>query len=120
MYTKLIVLLVLILPGVAFASAQDTWIEALHQCESDGKDTITVLDSNNKYSYGGLQFQLDTFMSYGKKYNILPKEFTVTEGRLFIHNYFVQKAIAKEMLNDGLSSHWRNCTRKIGPYPMAD
>lgn len=101
------------------SSAQDVWIEALHQCESQGRDSITVLDSNNKYSYGGLQFQLGTFMSFGKKYNILPKEFTEAEGKLLIHNISVQRAIAKEMLDDKLSYHWANCVRKIGrPYPL--
>lgn len=118
---KLLILLVVFLPLCTYASPQDIWIDSLIQCESQGRENITILDSNNKYSYGIMQFQLYTFLGFGKKYGILPMEFTEAEGRLLIHNTYVQKAIAKEMLNDGLSYHWKNCARKIGyDYPMGD
>ena len=121
MYKKLVVLLLLLIPGVTLATTvQDDWIEALHQCESQGRDYITILDTNNKYSYGGLMFQLGTFMSFGKKYNILPDELTDKEGLLLIHRYSIQKAIAQAMLDDGLDYHWKNCRdKKIGPYPTS-
>jgi len=113
-----VALSILIVPTVVGASEKDDWIEKLAKCESRGRSHITILDSNNKYSYGLLQFQLDTFISFGKKYEILPDEFTRKESLLLIHNPNVQKAIAKEMLDDGLSGHWRNCVRKIGQYPL--
>ena len=91
-----VVLSILIVPIIVHASDKDDWIEKLSMCESRGRSHITVLDSNNKYSYGELQFQLDTFMYFGKKYEILPDEFTRHESRLLIHNPNVQKAIAKK------------------------
>lgn len=106
-------------PIISFAQNKDEWIENLHQCESGGRNEITILDSNNEYSFGGLQFQLSTWMSFGKLYGILPQEFTNKEGLLLIHSYSVQKAIAKEMLDDKLSYHWKNCRDKIGyNYPV--
>ena len=113
-----VALSILIVPFIVSASDKDDWIEKLSMCESRGRSHITILDSNNKYSYGELQFQLDTFIYYGKKYEILPKEFTRKESLLLIHNSGVQKAIAREMLDDGLSGHWLNCVRKIGKYPL--
>ena len=100
---------------------QEKWIEKLRQCESQGRDYITILDSNNKYSYGSLQFQLDTWLGFGKQYGFLPKEFTKAEAKLLIHNPHLQKAIAREMLDNGLDFHWKNCRdKKIGyRYPIS-
>jgi hypothetical protein len=109
---------VFLFPLTSLASVQDGWIEDLSWCESQGHEGITVLDTNNKYSYGLLQFQLATFMGFGKLYGILPLEFTDNEGLLLIHNAHVQRAIAKEMLNDGLERHWLNCVKQIGSYPL--
>lgn len=105
-------------PFIGLASVQDRWIESLVKCESGGKEYITVLDTNNKYSYGILQFQFATFMGFGKLYGILPQEFTNEEGLLLIHNPYVQRAIAREMLDDGLQRHWLNCVKVIGSYPL--
>lgn len=117
---KLLLFLVVFLPLSVFAeTSQEQWIEALHQCESQGRDYITILDTNNKNSYGGLQYQLDTFMGFGKQYGILPESFTNKEGLLLIHNISVQKAIARRMLDDGLERHWLNCVKRIGySYPI--
>ncbi len=87
------------------------------QCESQQRPDITVLDTNNKFSYGLLQFQLATFMKFGKIYEVLPNEFTNKESLLLIHNPSVQKAIARAMLDDGLQDNWRNCVKAIGDYP---
>lgn len=116
----LLAVLFFITPFTIYAqTAQEKWIEGLHQCESGGKDDITVLDSNNKYSYGGLQFQLATFMGMGKLYGILPLELTDKEGLLLIHNFYIQKGIAKAMLDDGGDYHWKNCRDKyLGKYPI--
>jgi hypothetical protein len=108
---------VFLFPIISLAQTQDEWIDSLSHCESGHKENITVLDTNNKYSYGLLQFQLATFMGFGKQYGILPLEFTNKEGLLLIHNPYVQKAIAREMLDDGLQRHWLNCVNVIGNYP---
>lgn len=115
-----ILLFVFLLPLVSFAKSQDEWLDSLSQCESGGRENITVLDSNNRYSYGILQFQLNTFIGYGKQYGILPQEFTRHESLLLIHNPFVQRAIAREMLSDGLSYHWKNCAIRIGLISTRD
>lgn len=107
------------LPAISYASNQDDWIEQLHLCEN--RDNVEkILDSNNKYSYAYLMFQLDTFYGFGKQYGFFPAEFTREEARLMIHIPSLQKAIAKEMLNDGLDYHWKNCRdKKIGyRYPL--
>lgn len=110
--------LLFLLPITSFAQSQTEWINQLSLCESGGKSDITVLDTNNKYSYGEFQFQLGTFMGYGKQYGILPQSLTDEEGLLLIHNPYIQRALATMMLDNGLSYHWKNCSQSIGPYPL--
>ena len=92
---------------------QQQWVEALAQCESGGRDTIKILDSNNKYSYGRLMFQKATWLSYSDEFG------TSMEN---IYNGNLQTTVALYILNDGGWRHWYNCakkiTKKIGPYPM--
>lgn len=38
--------------------------------ESGGKKLLVVLDTNKKYSYGCLQYQMATWNHYSKKYGI--------------------------------------------------
>lgn len=120
LYKTLLLAVLFLLPFAIRAQSKDEWIASLHYCESQDRDYITILDTNNKYSYGGLQFQFDTFYNFGKQYNILPDELTRKEALLLIHNPFIQKAIAREMLDDGLWRNWKNCTLKIGAYPLEE
>lgn len=107
------------LPTIGYANTQDDWIEELHLCENRN-NVEKVLDSNNRYSYGAYMFQLDTFYGFGKQYGFFPAEFTKEEARLMIHIPSLQKAIAKEMLNDGLWRHWKHCAEKISvKYPLS-
>lgn len=103
-------------PIISFAGVKEDWIEKLHKCENEWK-VEKVLDTNNKYSYGDLMFQFDTFYSFGQKYEILPMEMPKWEAKLLISNPYIQRAIAREMLDDGLDYHWKNCRNKIGRYP---
>lgn len=102
-------------------SIQDQWIDELHLCENRN-NVEKILDTNGKYSYGEVMFQLDTFHDFGKKYMIIPDEFTKEESLLLISNPHVQRSIAKEMLDDGLWRHWYTCaikvTKKLGKYPQ--
>lgn len=101
------------------SQAQLNWMFQLSKCESGDRPDITVLDSNNRYSYGLFQFQFSTFMNFGKQYGILPQSLSDSEGLLLIHNPFIQRGIAEAMLDDRLSYHWLNCRNKIGvPYPI--
>lgn len=104
-------------PIISFAGTKEEWIEDLHRCENRFK-VEKILDSNNKYSYGDLMFQLDTFYSFGQKYGILPSEMSKWEAKLLISNPSIQRAVAREMLDDGLQRHWLNCVKKIGNYPV--
>lgn len=81
----------------------DVWLAKLIFQESSGKHNIKVLDVNNKYSYGCLQFQEGTFRSYGLKYGLISKD-TPTESR--IYDCELQKQIAKLMLAENYSN-WR-------------
>lgn len=90
-------------------------IELLAMCESTNRPNIRIVDTNGYYSYGALQFQLGTFISYGKKYGILEKDITQDEARTLIFRADLQRAIATEMLKEvGGWRHWTNCAKKIG------
>ena len=100
--------------NLALADLPDD-IYKLCDCESDFNPNVRVLDTNGYYSYGILQFQLYTFINYGKKHGILPKELTENEARILIYNPHVQVAIAKEILKEPKGyRHWLNCAIKKG------
>ena len=88
----------------------DDWLIKLETCESRGKD-ITILDTNNRYSYGWFQFQRQTFNHYGDLYG-LPHD--------NIHSFDQQFAIAHKMIENGLQNQWYNCTKSIGNPPSPD
>lgn len=81
-------------------------------CESGLRDHIKVLDSNDKYSYGRLQFQMATWLSYGKA-------FGATKENIYDGN--LQDQVARAMLDKGLSYNWKTCAartaKKYGQYP---
>lgn len=89
------------------------WIEQLGNCESMGSTTVKVLDTNNKYSYGLLQFQMATWLKYGK-------DFGATKDNIFDPD--LQKTVARSMLDAGGANNWYNCAhsveRKLGSYPL--
>ncbi len=89
-------------------SPLDVWMTKLELCESGGQD-VRVLDTNNKYSYGYFQFQMDTFNRFGLLYHLDHSD---------IHSRPQQYAIAKAMVSDGLWKHWYNCGKKIGLPPV--
>ena len=87
------------------------WIHELEQCESGGRPDIKILNANKEYSYGILQFQMRTWLFYGK-------EFGATEEN--IYDPLLQEQVAEKMLDAGESLHWKACvartTKKLGPY----
>lgn len=84
----------------------------METCESNQRD-ITILDSNNKYSHGWLQFQTASFHYFGKKFGLEHSD---------IHSREQQEALARAMLNAGLSNNWKTCARRTvntyGAYPI--
>lgn len=57
-------------PELTYEQKLDIWIEQVRWEESRGKDMLVILDTNNKYSYGCLQYQMATWNYYSKKYNV--------------------------------------------------
>lgn len=115
--TKVSASLITNVPG---SSHLDAWINGLIQKESSGQTNIKILDTNNRYSYGCLQFQMPTFIAYGKRYGFI----SGTEANLesLIMSCSLQKAIAKKMILDD-SDNWRHWyhsvyTRGLGLPPI--
>lgn len=91
---------------------QEIWIEALHQCENP-ENIEKVWDTNNQWSYGYLQFQMGTWLSYGKEFGATRKNIGDDE---------LQKKVAMSMLDKGGWKHWLNCGKvvrqSLGAYPL--
>lgn len=103
---------VLTLPPQALIIPVDpkaVWIEKLHDCENEGNRWPKKMDTNGKYSYGYVHFQMGTWLSYGKP-------FGATEEN--IQDDELQKKVARSMLDNGGQGHWLNCSNKIGDYPI--
>jgi hypothetical protein len=91
---------------------QRAWLDALEKCESTGSTTVRVLDSNDRYSYGILQFQAATWLSYSAQFG------TSMEN---IYDKDLQETVAFHVLDNGGWSNWYNCGRgiitRLGPWP---
>ena len=108
-------LLIVLLLSVSQPSPNDVWIHELQKCENLNH-VDKILDTNGKYSYGDYMFQMDTWLSYGKK-------FGATRANIGDPN--LQYVVAKSMLDNGGWRHWLTCgkkaTTKLGyPYPVRD
>lgn len=88
------------------------WVYHLGICESTWTPGLKHLDSNKKYSYGVLQFQMATWLAYGKY---------VKANAQNIYNPALQAIVAMKMLDAGENYHWKTCsakvTKKFGKYP---
>lgn len=96
------------------ADKLDLWLNKLAQAESTGRENIKILDVNGRYSYGCLQFQMRTFLSYAERYDI---EVTTDD----IYDCNLQKRLAKEMILENHSNwrHWFNSAKyKVGLPPL--
>lgn len=94
------------------------WLDRLEgfECKDCGP-RYRVLDTNNRYSYSCLQFQLDTFKEQALKYGILTGNFEEE-----IYDCQVQKTVALAMILDDRNNarHWHTSvfTRGLGLPPM--
>lgn len=96
---------------------QEDFLNWLINCESRGN--IKAINTNDRKitgypSFGILQFQPKTLLTYGKKYELLPEEFSLKETMLIIWNPNLQKEIATKMIEDEEFKHWKTCYKK---YP---
>lgn len=93
------------------------YLDKLAKCESGRREDVKILDRNNEYSYGYLQFQAETFISYALKYKLYP-----SAERSEILNYIFdsreQLKLARKMLEDDPKNigNWKVCGRKEGIY----
>ena len=92
----------------------DVWIDKLVQVESGGRADIKILDSNNRYSYGCLQFQMETFRRNVRHFGLI---LNAEDGELenWIYDCPFQKALAKMMILEDprAISNWQNSLPKI-------
>jgi len=100
---------------VPIPTPQEVWIFHLEDCESSASSTVKIIDSNGKVSAGILQFQENTWLSYGKKFG------TTKENILDVS---LQEVVAESILDAHETWHWKNCyakvSKKYGVYPFPD
>lgn len=82
--------------------ALTVWLDDLAWYESTGDDGAKVLDTNGRYSYGCLQFQMATFVSEAKKFGI-----DIGDASVSVMDCSLQKRIARQMLEHEKGA-WRN------------
>jgi len=104
---------VVVNPQPIITHRQDLFLGLLEWCESGGRPNIKILDSNNKYSYGSFMFQMDTWLKYGKQYQLIPNDISPAQAEKDIFDYETQKKIANRMLIDKLGDNWRHCYNAI-------
>lgn len=99
--------------------ALDTWLNKLVNKESEGREHIKILDHNNRFSYGCLQFQMETFISYARHYDLLEN---TEDGEMenVIYDCNLQKKLARLMIEEDYGNwrHWYTSvtSRNLG-YP---
>lgn len=99
-------------PELTYDQKLDYWIEQVRFKESEGNDMLVILDSNNKYSYGCLQYQMDTWNHYSKKYNVDAE----------IMSCDAQKEVTRNIIKyekDGWRNWWTTVVKKgVGKPPV--
>lgn len=93
----------------------DAWIDSLVVKESEGRSHIKILDHNDRYSYGCLQFQMETFESYIKRYELLPHT-EDSELENMIYDCDFQKLLTRKMIEEDPENwrHWYTSVAKRG------
>lgn len=86
---------------------QNDRMERLLDCmsflESGNRDHLVILDTNNKYSYGILQFQIDTIKQFS----------TTTDPIALALDPIKSRQLAKEMILKGYINRWYTTVQKI-------
>ena len=104
---------------VDYLDSQPQYIKDLIQCESGGNWNAKVLDVNNRYSYGGLQFQSKTAWVYNEKYKVLP-DLELNELPNVINDPYFQVELAKKILaENGGFKNWLVCAKMTGLNDLA-
>lgn len=99
-------------PEMTYDQKLDAWIYQVMEKESGGKKLLVVLDTNNKYSYGCLQYQMATWNYYSKKYNVEAE----------IMDCEAQKEVTRNIIKyekDGWRNWWTTVVKKgVGKPPV--
>ena len=104
---------------IDYLDSQPQYIKDLIQCESGGNWNAKVLDVNNRYSYGGLQFQSKTAWVYNEKYKVLP-DLELNELPNVINDPYFQVELAKKILaENGGFKNWLVCAKMTGLNDLA-
>jgi hypothetical protein len=83
----------------------------LINCESGNRWNIRIVDTNGLYSYSGLQFQLNTFYSFGAELGLFKNK---QEALGKIYEPETQKEVARYMIEKGVAQyHWKICYSRI-------
>lgn len=89
---------------------KEEWINNLQLCENINK-VPWIFDTNGKKSYADFMFQMDTWISYGKKFGAT---------RNNISSSTLQRQVVRSMLDSGGWRNWYNCgkmlNKTIGKY----
>lgn len=97
-------------PEQQYEAELEVWLDRLQWDESNNNKMLVILDTNNKYSYGCLQFQMATWIEQSKKYNV-EKEIMDCE---------TQRYVAKQMIKSNWNNwrHWyTSVTKKTSGKP---
>ena len=90
------------------------WQIALSWCENRGRnETPAHMDTNGKYSYGKYQFQIATFLSYGKFYGLIPQDTTVEQAKKLVFEETITDRLVEYMHEDKQDFNWKICSEKI-------
>ena len=88
--------------GVIISTEEPKWLEPLIMCESGGNPNAWNKEDPNGGSFGILQFQIPTFYSFAKKYDLENPNIDNPEQQIWL---------AKKMISDGLQYKW-SCWNK--------
>lgn len=91
----------------------DEAISRLSTCESNNNPKAQIVDSNDYYSRGILQFQYFTFRKYGIQYGLITSTTTFSEAVNDMFNPNIEIALAKKILQQPYGwTNWEICSKR--------
>ncbi len=109
--------------SVGLSNRQESWINALEWCESNGDSSaINPEDLDGTPSYGSFQFKPETMIGYGIKYGIWNKD--INQDNFFTDNLLMMRDLQREIVENMVIDKTVNfrqqfpaCTKKLGLPP---
>lgn len=98
-------------PEQVYDAQMEQWLDRLQADESGKNPLLVILDTNNKYSHGCLQYQMDTWLSDSKKYGVTGEMMDCSK----------QRELAKRTIKNEPVNGWRrwftSVTKKTAGKP---